>query len=518
MIKRNVAGLVLVPMTLMACGADREPLDAEIGSTKEQVVEGNDADKGEYPWIANIERKLTSGFVQDCTGSLIAPKWILTAAHCFNSDGVERDPSDMRITLGEHDTEVVDGDEQFIGEGFPIYIADYHPHPDYDHTANYNDVALIELSAEVEINEWVQTIALADGGDGDQPAIGAGWGALAGFGGEPAEILQEAHASIVSYEVCNAEIGPLPRPLTEDDICFGSGVTAVCHGDSGGPLIVERAPGCFEQVGISIFGEPNCGGYSAFARVPQYLPWIQSVVPGLGTTGVTYEAEAMEHTAGNEYEGGWNLHSTGYAWFTHSFDAGSTEMVVTAAAQLGFGPPNMRVTVAGDEVFNGPVSEEDWSDYPMTVTRPAAGNAEVRIYFTNDLYLPQDGVDRNLLLDKAVVLEEAEGCPTSTPEGDLDTSFMLESVWNEGYCARIYMTNPAAEPTTSWNATVDAGSGTVFKYWTPETLTSSSTVSFPSEFWNEVIAPGGTYGIAGFCVNHASGSYEPPVITVTAEY
>lgn len=490
--------------------------EGEIGVVQQQIIAGNDADKGEYPWIANIQIRLGDGaWVQNCTGSLIAPNWILTAAHCFYSGDEEYALDELRITLGDHSLSDTDGDEQVVAAATPLSIVDLHPHPEYSGWTN--DVGLIELSSDVEINEWVQVVPLADGDDGPQPVSAAGWGVLNVNPGDNPDILQEANEAIVSHEACGA-LSPLPRPIDADDICFGSGqVTQACHGDSGGPLTVERASGCVEQVGVSSFGTPDChGGYSVYARVSKYLPWITSMVPNLGG-GTTYEAEAMQHAAGGTYDDGWNLHSNGYVSFTHPFEAGSNTLIVTAAGEEGQGWPNMRVTVGGEQVFNQLVSSPTWTDYTMTFNRNTAGNAEVRIHFTNDLYLPGIDVDRNLLLDKARVPGET-GCSSGGSSGALTTSFIRESVWNTGYCARISMTNPAASSTTSWTATVDAVSGTVSKYWTPETLTNTASVTFPSESWNAVIQPNGTYGTAGFCVDHPPGGYVPPVVTVNATY
>ncbi len=39
---------------------------------------GHDADQGEYPYVANITIDGAFG----CTGTLIAPNYVITAAHC----------------------------------------------------------------------------------------------------------------------------------------------------------------------------------------------------------------------------------------------------------------------------------------------------------------------------------------------------------------------------------------------------------------------------------------------------
>ena len=55
-----------------------------------RIVGGHPARPGTWPWMANIKVVFPRGTLQAehlCGGSLIAPQWVLSAAHCF--DGYE---------------------------------------------------------------------------------------------------------------------------------------------------------------------------------------------------------------------------------------------------------------------------------------------------------------------------------------------------------------------------------------------------------------------------------------------
>jgi serine transmembrane protease 11C len=59
---------------------------------------------------------------------------------------------------------------------------------------------------------------------------------------------------------------------------------SACHGDSGGPLIVEDSAGVPYQVGILSLGSGFCGGFlgktspDVYMRVSHFVPWITSIV------------------------------------------------------------------------------------------------------------------------------------------------------------------------------------------------------------------------------------------------
>ena len=46
------------------------------------IIGGENAKRGEFPWIVSIRQLKDLGFTHYCGGSIVAENWVVTAAHC----------------------------------------------------------------------------------------------------------------------------------------------------------------------------------------------------------------------------------------------------------------------------------------------------------------------------------------------------------------------------------------------------------------------------------------------------
>ena len=73
MIQVKLLLLLAAIVTLVAAQNNLQP----------RIVQGNDAQRGQFPYYAYFKLKISKDHKTYCGGSIISPEWIVTAAHCL---------------------------------------------------------------------------------------------------------------------------------------------------------------------------------------------------------------------------------------------------------------------------------------------------------------------------------------------------------------------------------------------------------------------------------------------------
>eukprot|EP00594_Rhizosolenia_setigera_P007730 CAMPEP_0178965638 /NCGR_PEP_ID=MMETSP0789-20121207/16429_1 /TAXON_ID=3005 /ORGANISM="Rhizosolenia setigera, Strain CCMP 1694" /LENGTH=296 /DNA_ID=CAMNT_0020650717 /DNA_START=50 /DNA_END=940 /DNA_ORIENTATION=+ len=253
-------------------------------SDHNNIVGGTEVTRGRYPYQVALAQSLFGfSFWGGCGGSLIAPGYVLSAAHCgFDTD------FDL-VWIGRHNVE--DSSE----EGYEsINVVEKFLHPSYDETTLENDVMILKL----ESDSTAQVVAY-DTGDADtsegNPVTVMGWGSTTEPDGETSDVLLEVELDIVSNCDCCKRWG---GGITDGMMCAEDAEKASCTGDSGGPLIIKGSDAESDmQVGIVSFvssnGCPDPDLPSGFVRISEYVDWIKCLVDG----GTANDCEASASTS-----------------------------------------------------------------------------------------------------------------------------------------------------------------------------------------------------------------------------
>lgn len=258
------------------------------------IVGGRPAAPGEYPWMAAIFRgdpagpiPLIRGLV--CGGVLVAPRIVVSAAHCMapvidptlspfidpTLSSLPADPAGLGLSVLLGTNDLREGGER-------IRIKAFHRNPDPD-----SDLLVIELyeASSQPLLRWAEPLDEALYPPGSSSTI-VGWGLREDPLGRPGAIvtamldptygLQEAEVPVITDAAC--AIAYPDEFVPETMICAGyeTGGVDTCQGDSGGPLLTRTLEGEWLLIGVTWFGDGcarpgNPGIYAEVAPLSDFI-------------------------------------------------------------------------------------------------------------------------------------------------------------------------------------------------------------------------------------------------------
>jgi trypsin len=264
-----------------------------------EIVGGFFAQPGQFRFVASIRGGVGSygaaGW-QFCSGAMIAPNLMLTAAHCSAGIPIQQfNPyaSDTRVFLGRTDIRKSTAEEG----GFEYRVTRIFNHPNYCDDGvrcnHENDIAVWQLTltnnptrARANAIPTIGWNRISQSPFVNQVIVAAGWGATSEQGQVGSNVLKYTTIPIISRSSCSTMTR---EQISQNKLCAlynpsRQAPTDTCAGDSGS-VIFAYSSGRPVAMGITSYGE-GCarqGKPGVYTRVSIYSSWITGIVSRYAT-------------------------------------------------------------------------------------------------------------------------------------------------------------------------------------------------------------------------------------------
>ncbi|XP_035239670.1 transmembrane protease serine 4a isoform X1 [Anguilla anguilla] len=234
-------------------------------AAEDRIVGGTGTTIEEWPWQVSLQQNGQ----HTCGGSLVTPRWVVTAAHCFS--GSKKEVSRWQVMTGRTNMGSLGGSsvDKIILNG------------EYSAQRNDYDIAMMRLSKPITVGHTQRPVCLPPYGmnlKGGTPLVVTGWG-YTEERGAVSSVLQKASVALIDRSVCSSRevYGPAITPRM---VCAGflDGKVDACQGDSGGPLVYLSNK--WQLVGVVSWGV-GCARKDrpgVYTNVDEMLNWVYTVM------------------------------------------------------------------------------------------------------------------------------------------------------------------------------------------------------------------------------------------------
>ncbi|KAK6317045.1 hypothetical protein J4Q44_G00124450 [Coregonus suidteri] len=235
-----------------------------------RIIGGSAANLGDWPWQVSLHFQNS----HTCGGTLIAPDFVVTAAHCFpRKDSSYLVPNNWRVYMGMVSQKMLPR---------PNMVEKIIVHERYDDNTNNYDITLLKLTKSVDYSNNIQPVCLPAYDKTFSPGTRcwtSGFGTTAEGAASGSTNLMGVTVDIIDSSVCNSNTA-YNGQVSQNMFCAGDmkGGKDSCQGDSGGPLVCKDSDQLWYLAGVTSWGV-GCGRRNrpgVYSNVSRLLPWVYS--------------------------------------------------------------------------------------------------------------------------------------------------------------------------------------------------------------------------------------------------
>jgi V8-like Glu-specific endopeptidase len=260
--------VILMAMALVAACGGNTP-DAQLDAHDQPIINGELPDEPMHDAVVSLHQRDGDMWSPNifCSGTLVAPDVVVTAAHCLDSGRHPRKfttmaPEELLVFVGDNPVDWANGGGAADDELHAV--SETLIHPSYDKNAITNDIALVRLSsasAHTTVPNLPASLGFTAADEGVLTLNFAGFG-------------EDENGN---YDQKLQIDGVLDHIQSASQIYYVQNDGGPCFGDSGGPAFVKR-DGVAYLSGVTSYGDSYCAQYGVSTRADAYETFINDFI------------------------------------------------------------------------------------------------------------------------------------------------------------------------------------------------------------------------------------------------